>query len=233
MTPHDQHLDPKLLGFWTRMLRLSSNLSQDALAAASGLTTRTIQRVESGARANLTTRRCLARGLGYDDAGIFDDPQFVKTVTSLVEAIATTHIREVEESHPDHARLEVAPLGRGAALVRLIDGSDAWCFDCDDAAAPAAQQEAACLFDNLRDYGDVWVELSHVDRLQAEQTFEEMLRSLARQGVRVYGAKRASRFTATNCLDGPELALTIAYVFVFPAEREISYVLVPKRGRMA
>jgi DNA-binding XRE family transcriptional regulator len=42
-------LDPKILGFWTRCLRETQHMSQDALAASSGLDVRTIQRIEAGA----------------------------------------------------------------------------------------------------------------------------------------------------------------------------------------
>jgi transcriptional regulator with XRE-family HTH domain len=54
-------LDPKLLGFWTKCLRESQHISQDALAASSGLDVRTIQRIEAGNAVSVTTRRCLAR----------------------------------------------------------------------------------------------------------------------------------------------------------------------------
>ena len=232
MTPDTQILDPKLLGFWTRVLRLSSNLSQDALATASGLTVRTIQRVEAGARANLTTRRCLARGLGYENRDIFDDVKFVNTVTSVMATIAVDRMKEEEARHPDHTKLEVAPLAGGAALAGLIDGSEAWCFYCDNAARPEVQQEAACIFDNLQDYGDIWCELSHSDRLQAQKNFDEMLQTFTAQGMKVYGGKRASRFADENLPGKTPLTFSIAYVYVVQAEQEISHILVPKKGRM-
>ena len=56
--------DPKFLAFWTRCIREASHWSQEALAASSGLDVRTIQRIEAGRPASITTRRALARGLG-------------------------------------------------------------------------------------------------------------------------------------------------------------------------
>jgi transcriptional regulator with XRE-family HTH domain len=59
-------LDPSILAWWTRAIREASQWSQEALAEASGVDVRTIQRVEAGRRTDITTRRALARGLGYD-----------------------------------------------------------------------------------------------------------------------------------------------------------------------
>jgi DNA-binding XRE family transcriptional regulator len=78
-------LDPKLLGFWVRCIRKTQNMSQDALAESSNVDIRTIQRMEAGNPVNVTTRRCLARGLGYDNHDIFDDPQFAMNVQSALE----------------------------------------------------------------------------------------------------------------------------------------------------
>lgn len=47
-----------------RDLRTKANWSQEELAAASGLSIRTIQRVESGGRAGLETRKALAAAFG-------------------------------------------------------------------------------------------------------------------------------------------------------------------------
>jgi predicted transcriptional regulator len=48
MTTEPLTLSPAILGFWTRCLRTTLNWSQEALAAAAGVDTRTIQRIESG-----------------------------------------------------------------------------------------------------------------------------------------------------------------------------------------
>lgn len=233
MAPDTQLIDPKLLGFWIRVLRMASNLSQDALAAASDLTVRTIQRVEAGARASLTTRRAIARGLGYDNPNIFDDPQFVNTVTSVFAAIADDRTKKVEARHPDHFKLEVASIGSGTALAALIDGSEAWCFHCDDSAEPEAQKEAASFFDALQDYGDIWRELSHSDRFAAQRNFDELIQALVGHGVRVYGGKRERKFVGDHWADKTPLPIMIAYVSVLPADQEISHILIPKKGRMA
>ena len=229
MTIDMQALPPKLLGFWARTLRVASNLSQEALAAASGLTVRTIQRVESGERASLTTRRCLARGLGYDNPNVFDDPAFVATVTEFMESLRAGQIEAEEARHPDHIKLEVAPVMTGAVLGGQIDRCDAWVFHCDEQATPEGQAEAASLSDNLQDYGDIWPELPPSARLDAQNSFSAMLDVLAEHELRAYQAIRAAHL-APAAKDQAPLPFTIGYVTVVPAGQTLTHILVPKRA---
>lgn len=229
MTPDMQLLPPKTLGFWIRTLRLSSNLSQDALAETAGLTMRTVQRVEAGERASLTTRRCLARGLGYDNPDIFDDPAFVATVTDFVDTLRADQIKAEAARHPDHVKLEVAPAANGAALTSQIDRCDAWVFHCDERATAEAQAEAALLFDNLQDYGDIWQELPPSGRLEAQASFSEMLAAVAAHGLRAYQATRAAYLAGVDKSHAP-MPFTIGYVTIVPADEALSHIFVPKRG---
>lgn len=230
MTLDAQALPPKMLGVWTRILRRASSLSQDALAEASGLTVRTIQRIESGERASVTTRRCLARGLGYDSPYIFDDPAFVGTVTGFFETLQTSQINAEEARHPDHIKLEVTPIANGVGIAGLIGCCDAWVFHCDESASPEAQADAASFFDNLQDYGDIWSELSHGDRLEAQTSFGEMLDGLASLGLRTYQAMRPTRMVGANWTNQTPISFKIGYVTIVPAPQELSHILVPKRS---
>src|SRR5450631_1197689 len=71
-------LDPKLLGFWAKCVRETQHLSQDALAVNAGVTIRTVQRFEAGQALNVTSRRALAKALGYDNPDVFDDLKFIE-----------------------------------------------------------------------------------------------------------------------------------------------------------
>ncbi len=228
MTIDAQVLPPTVLALWTRTLRLASNLSQDALAEAAGLTTRTIQRVESGQRTSLTTRRSLARGLGYDNPGIFDDPEFAGTVTLLLESIKANQIKAEEARYPNHIKVAVFPTENGAVLGSLVDGADAWTFHCDEKASPEGQTEAAILFDHLQDYGDIWSELQPSGRLEAQSIFTGLLADVARHGLQAFYGRRVIHLAATE--DRTPFPFTIAYMAIVPIERELSYIVVPKRG---
>jgi len=83
-------LDPKIFGFWVKRIRDTSHWSQEALAANAGLDVRTVQRFEAGKPASLTTRRALARGLGYDNHDISDSPDFIASVYKIIGALTGT-----------------------------------------------------------------------------------------------------------------------------------------------
>ncbi|MBQ4810037.1 helix-turn-helix domain-containing protein [Pseudoalteromonas luteoviolacea] len=55
-----------------KQLRLSRGLTQDQLAHMSGLSVRTIQRIESGANASLESQKCIAAALEISTDALFD-----------------------------------------------------------------------------------------------------------------------------------------------------------------
>ncbi|MES2059088.1 MAG: helix-turn-helix transcriptional regulator [Pseudomonadota bacterium] len=225
MTNDTATLTPSLLGFWTRCLRTTQHWSQDALAAASGLTTRTIQRIEAGEPSTISTRRSLARGLGYDNPDVFDDPEFARMVHQLIEVAQG---QKVKDEYPDHIPLPATPIANGDAVGRLIGASEAYVFNCDDELPQEAKEQAASLFDMLQDYGDIWRELSHSDRLKAGTEFDDALQEFERQGLRVYSATRSTKIVGATWPDKKSLPITIGYLTVIKAEREIEQLMVPK-----
>jgi len=119
-------LEPKLLGFWTRCIRETSHLSQEALAESSGLDVRTIQRIEAGKSVSITTRRLLARGLGYDRE-TFDDPQFIMNIHKLSEAIQAGQNENLERQFPEHVRISCSRVAMAKRLDYLLVSLMAFC----------------------------------------------------------------------------------------------------------
>jgi len=113
-------LDPSLLALWTRAIRGASHWSQEALAESSNLTVRTIQRVEAGQPSNITTRRALARGLGYDNPDVFFDPQFAKKIAEFATMIEQIGKEVVAKRFPDRIRLKATRIQSGEQLGRLM-----------------------------------------------------------------------------------------------------------------
>jgi transcriptional regulator with XRE-family HTH domain len=147
-------LEPNLLGVWARCIRETSNWSQEALAASSGLDVRTIQRIESGKVAPSLTARCsLAKGLGYENPDIFDDPQFIKSIRGLLDSVRKAQRDNFEKQFPDHLPVRTAPVATGENLLQIAECSVAYSFHADDELSPEAKQIAATMFDYLQDLG--------------------------------------------------------------------------------
>jgi transcriptional regulator with XRE-family HTH domain len=228
MTLQTKTLPPQLLAFWIRTLRAASNLSQDALAEASGVSERTIQRVESKGTANKMTRRSLARGFRYDNHDIFDDPTFISTASSLVTEIHAERAKKQDADQPDHFKLAVEPVSSGAQIAGLIHRCDAWAFHCDDAAGVSGRSVSTVLFDNIMDDGDIWSELSPSERFEASEAFTEMLNDIASQGLRADQGLHSGRFAQAASGQAPQ-PFDIGYLAVILAEQAPSHIPVTKR----
>lgn len=216
---------PALLGFWTRCLRTTQPWSQEALAAAAGLTTRTIQRIEAGEPSSITTRRSLARALGYDEPDVFENPAFAGTVRQFIE---TAHDQQLAANYPDHMPVPAQPATTGADLAGLINEAHSFVFDCADDLSADVTKEAASLFDLIQDYADIWGELSHSDRRQGGAELDRALAELRAQGAAAFIATRRTSIVGTFWQDKTPLPITIGYLTLLPAEREIAQLMVPK-----
>lgn len=221
--------DPKFLAFWTKCIRESSHWSQEALAAASGLDVRTIQRIEAGHPVSVTTRRALARGLGYDNPDVFEDPEFIKGVHALFEGMRKVQDEEVQKQFPDHMRVSVARVTSGEGLARVAYEANAYLFHADEAIADEAKEIAASIFDFLRDLGELGDDGSFSERLGYQRSLGELLEQLEALGAACYGAFRATKMVGANWADKTPIPLTVGYLTVVPVEKVLTEMMVPRR----
>jgi transcriptional regulator with XRE-family HTH domain len=224
-------LDPAILAWWTRAIRHASHWSQEALAASSGLTVRTIQRVEAGRLSDVTTRRALARGLGYSNPEIFFDPEFAKTVTGFFRQIEQIGKEALERRFPDRLRLRATPVLNGAELSRLAEIANAYNYCCDDDVSEEAKECAAALFDYLNDYGEAHELYSHVDKLAVHRELDSFLKDLEKFGVTVDSALQSTAISSENWPNQTPLPIDILCLVVHPKGRIIEEFWVPKKIR--
>jgi transcriptional regulator with XRE-family HTH domain len=222
-------LEPKLLGFWTRCIRETAHWSQEALAASSNLDVRTIQRIEAGKPASITTRRSLARGLGYDNQDIFEDPKFIKTVHELLDGVQKADRDDFEKQFPDHVPVKTTVVTSGEALGQIAECSEAYLFHSDNEISAEAKQVAATIFDYLRDLGDIISDISCSDKLQYIQELEAMLRQLQGLGAATYSASRSTKMVGAFWDNKTPVPLVIGYLTVVPEGKVIEQMMVPRR----
>jgi transcriptional regulator with XRE-family HTH domain len=221
-------LDPKLLGFWARCVRDTQHISQEALAVSASVDVRTIQRFESGKQVNLTSRRCIARGLGYDNPDIFDDPAFAATVHDLFQQIGTMQKENLDKQHPDHIRVKVGKVMSGDELGRFADTANAVLLHADDELAEDAKDSTAAMFDYVRDLMDL-DDVPYTDKRTYHKELETMLRDIEEQGLVVYSAFRNVKTTNDSWVDKTPIPMTIGYLTVVPASKQLSEISVPRR----
>jgi transcriptional regulator with XRE-family HTH domain len=82
--PHTKPpMTPGEVGLLVKLYREAMEWSQETLAELSGLTVRTIQRVEAAQPSSLDTRRALARGFQIPDLDVFSKPNPFPTPEEL------------------------------------------------------------------------------------------------------------------------------------------------------
>lgn len=222
-------LDPKMLGFWMKCLRETQHLSQDALAASCGLDVRTIQRVESGKGASVTTRRCLARGLGYENHDTFDDPQFVATVSKLLDDARAMGKAEQARKRPEHIQVKATRVENGESLLCFAEAVEAVTLTADPELSRETKQASAALFDYVRDLQDLGMVSSYSERLGYSDDLESMLRNVEGFGAAVYSSFRPVKITNDSWQDKTPMPLQIGYLVIVPATKVLADMFVPRR----
>ena len=222
-------LDPRVLGFWVKCIRETSHWSQEALAASSNVDVRTIQRVEAGKPSNITTRRALARGFGYDNHNIFDSPDFVASVCKLLGDLNGTSPEAMQKQFPDHISLPAQRVVGGDALGRLTDVSTGLVLQMEDELSTEAKQIAASLFDYLQDMQDIRQDVSFTEKLSFNREMGAMLTDLEENGAIAYSAIRHTKIVGQFWTDKTPLPFTAVYITVVPTEREFKEMMVPRR----
>ena len=220
---------PETLGWWTRVLRESSNLSQDALAAASGLNIRTIQRIENGDASSVTTRRALARGLGYDNVGVFDDAELAAKIETFRSEIGQIGKQALAAEYPDRVRVRAERVRTGEQLGRLVEVGNAFAFHYSENLSNKAKSTAAGLFDYARDYSDVGELYSNKQKLSIYEDFSVLLRELEVAGAVAHSGTRDCRLVGDHWANKTPVRISIAYLVVDLAEREITEIWAGKR----
>jgi transcriptional regulator with XRE-family HTH domain len=228
MERHMTTIDPQLLGFWGRCIRETSHWSQEALAEAAQVDTRTVQRFEAGKRVSITTQRAIARGLGYEDSNVFEDPKFISTVEDFFARTRKLQKDEFDAKFPDRARVKVERVTSGETLRRLADVSNGLLCHADENISREAKESAAALFDHLTDLLDL-DDISFADKLIIDDSLEVALREVEKLGVAVFSGRRDTRIVGENWTDKTPLRFTAGYLFAVPAEQVLTEMLVSRR----
>lgn len=217
-------LTPPELAKVIRTLRDLRGWSQEQLAEISGLSARTVQRVEQGVPSSLDARRALAAAFDCADIDAFNKPYVIPTAEELAAA--------KERFEKEHVTLKVERVETSKQLARLAEGCDACLFSegVDLATVSAAAEESfARVSDYCRDYGDCADLYSASDKLEVYEELSTYLEGLAAEGVCLVAATRAVAFKSEGSAPGHRM--DILYVVAFTKERVPEHIAVQRQVR--
>lgn len=203
-----RNLTPAELAAVVRMFREMRTWSQEQLADISGLSARTVQRVEEGVPSSLDTRRALARALGFEDIDAFNKPYAIPTDEEIAAA--------KERFEKERVTLKAEPVKTGKQLAGLAGECNAFLFSEGVDLSGTAEELFAGLSDYCRDYGDCADLYSATDRIDVYEELDTYIANLDGEGIRLAAAKRSAMFKAQGATQG--VRLDILYVVAFPKD---------------
>jgi transcriptional regulator with XRE-family HTH domain len=200
------------LAIIVRAFRAMKGWTQETLAELAGVASRTIQRLEDGQGAGADTLRAIARAIDADDLDLLLKPQSIPTEAGLQ--------RRKEAFEREHLMLNVTPAPTGRAVEAFMSTLNMLC--CDDQAVEdqESRENAAALFDYLRDYLDFKSDASHQDRLAVEEGLQDLVTALREAGWTPVVATRRTQLMNDHWIDKTPWPVTIGYLTLVPKGRE-------------
>jgi len=203
------------LGKLLKKVRENKAWSQEEFAAISGISTRTLQRIESGDKANVETLRAIAAALNMEVTALLP-------VNTLMpeEEFAKVQAQAQEQAQKELAQLEkelnVLPRMRdGKELLAVVASVQALNTDHPH---PVSEEEAMTIADLLamvRDYGDIRDALEPQHEMQMILEATRLIEELERFGLLVFaGRLRGHLFFPAPSPDVSPLRMHRAGVFI-------------------
>lgn len=216
-------MTPAEVGILVKIYRETMQWSQETLAELSGLTVRTIQRVEAGQPSSLDTRQAIARGFQIPDIDHFNKPTPFPTPEELEQQKA--------EFDRKYIVLDARVVDGRKIMAMLSDmqGYGAISPGSTDELPPAAQDAFATILDYVRDCMDVADVASRREMLAYGDEVDVHIAELNAAGYCVCMAVRQARITSKSWPDPTPMELDLAYLVVAPPEAPPAKIAVPRK----
>lgn len=153
-----------------KKLRREKAWSQEQLAEISGVSLRTIQRIEKSGRASLESKKAIAAA-------------FEIRAVELDESLNSLAITD-EETENFYFRID-----EGAKLTEVIGGAYGYRMNHDN---PKTKEEADLLAEalqSIQDWGEVWAEIELGERVKASFELTQLINNLEENGFWLFGIR--------------------------------------------
>ena len=177
------------LGQLLKKVRANKAWSQEEFAAISGISTRTLQRIEGGEKANMETLRAIAAALNME----------VTTLLPLNELMQEADFAKMQAQVQEQVQKETTQLEKELnVLPRMCNGKELLSVISSvqalntDHPHPSSQEEAAAIADLIslvRDYGDIHKDLEPHQQMDAIQELTRCIREVENFGLVVFAGR--------------------------------------------
>jgi transcriptional regulator with XRE-family HTH domain len=214
-------MTPAEVGLLVRIYREAMDWSQETLAELSGLTVRTVQRVEAGQPSSLDTRRAIARGFQVPDLDVFSKPWPFPTAEELEQ-----HKAEFDRKY---LVLHASVADGRKIMAMLSDRQGGAISPGSTTELPHAAQDAfATILDYVRDCMDVADVASRREMLGYGDELDKIIGELREAGFCVCMALRRASITNKSWANETPMNLDVAYLVPAPLDSPPAKIVVPR-----
>lgn len=199
------------LAAFVKIMRDIRQWSQEQLSEISGLSVRTIQRVEKGQPSDLDTRRALGRAFGFEDIDVLNKPYHFPTDEEIKA--------EKEKFDREHITLKALPLTTGKLLAQLAETTTMDLITPGFEMTREAEETFALLTDYFREYRDCADLYQERDKLDIHDEMHGHIEKLKELGVSLCYATRKVAVKFRDETAKPMEMLTL-YLVTFPLGKE-------------
>ncbi len=157
-------------------LRTKRGWPQKQLADISGISERTVQRIERGGAAALDTLQALASALEI----------------TVEELLPTEDPQEKKISAPNIFHL--SRLHTGKDIINIISGSDMYQSDHDDINDQTKAKLIGDFLQEISDFGEIWDDIEPKHKIEISYSLNEKIKELEELGFWVFGIQRKALF---------------------------------------
>lgn len=116
--------------------------------------------------------------------------------------------------------------------MRFADVVNAMSFDIDEGLPDPTKEVAASFCDYVQELMDL-DDFPHSGRFGIARDLDGLLQDLRDNGARVYFATRDRKFRGPGWGDKPSWELTVGFLAIVPADRQLRELYVPRKSRFA
>jgi transcriptional regulator with XRE-family HTH domain len=216
-------MTPAEVGMLVKIYRDAMEWSQETLAELSGVTVRTVQRIEAGQPSSIDSRRALARGFEIPDMDVFCKPMPFPTAEELEEQKAAFD--------REHLVLDATKADGRKAISLLMDSPGYGAIGPGSTVdlPPPAQDAYAAILDYVRDCMDIADVASRTEMLGYGDFLDELLVPLHSSGYCLCAARRDTSVTNKKWSDPTPMSLSITYLIAAPIDAPPSKLVVSRK----
>lgn len=185
-------IEPTYIAKQCRFIRQVHKLTQENLSEMSGLSVRSIEKIESG------KHRCQMQSLELIAKAIGAQASFFRKPTAEEEAKIEV---EMKLALKNTIVIKTKPIRHTNDFLGVFGDWDARRFDASRIEDDNALEIAAALNDHIDDIGYIWEDCREIDRLKYARTVSEMCTELRSHGYDCHMGYHLQRMVSKNKSD--------------------------------